>query len=55
MSNILVLGRYAREHAICDILEKSNKVSKVYVYPGNDGMYNDNILKALQYKIMKQV
>uniref|UniRef100_A0A6C0C7M2 phosphoribosylamine--glycine ligase n=1 Tax=viral metagenome TaxID=1070528 RepID=A0A6C0C7M2_9ZZZZ len=43
MSKVLVLGKGAREHIISINLLKSEYVSEVYVYPGNDGMIKDNI------------
>lgn len=43
MSKVLVLGKGAREHIISINLLKSEYVSEVYVYPGNDGMVKDNI------------
>ena len=43
MSKVLVLGKGSREHIICNYLLKSEYVSDVYVYPGNDGMIKDNI------------
>ena len=41
-SSVLVLGSGAREHALVDILSKSSNISKIYIYPGNDGMLLDN-------------
>ena len=38
MKNILVLGSGGREHAIACKFRESNKVSNVYVIPGNDGI-----------------
>ena len=43
MSKVLVLGKGAREHIISINLLKSEYVSDVYVYPGNDGMIKDDI------------
>jgi phosphoribosylamine--glycine ligase len=43
MSKVLVLGKGAREHIISINLLKSEHVSDVYVYPGNDGMIKDDI------------
>jgi len=43
MSKVLVLGKGAREHIISINLLKSEYVSEVYVYPGNDGMIKDDI------------
>lgn len=36
--NILVIGSGGREHAIASAFEKSEKVARVYVAPGNPGM-----------------
>jgi phosphoribosylamine---glycine ligase len=35
--NVLIIGSGAREHAFCWSLNKSNKVKKIYVAPGNAG------------------
>ena len=43
MSNVLVLGKGAREHIISIKLLKSEYVADVYVYPGNSGMIKDGI------------
>ena len=32
-----VIGSGGREHAICNSLKNSNKVSKIYCFPGNAG------------------
>ena len=32
-----IIGSGGREHAICEILNKSNKVNKLYCFPGNAG------------------
>ncbi|WP_409252698.1 phosphoribosylamine--glycine ligase [Bacillus sp. SCS-153A] len=36
--NVLVIGRGGREHALCDALQKSLSVDKVYCAPGNAGI-----------------
>jgi phosphoribosylamine---glycine ligase len=36
--NVLVIGRGGREHALCDALQKSQSVKKVYCAPGNAGI-----------------
>ena len=35
--NVLVIGNGAREHVLCENLNSSNKVSEVFVAPGNGG------------------
>ena len=40
MNNILVLGSGAREHAIIDTLLYSQTIKTIFVYPGNDGIFN---------------
>ena len=32
-----IIGSGGREHAICESLKKSSKVSKIYCIPGNAG------------------
>ena len=32
-----IIGSGGREHAICHSLKKSNKISKIYCFPGNAG------------------
>ena len=34
---VVIIGSGGREHAICDSLNKSTKVSKIYCIPGNAG------------------
>ena len=36
--NVLVIGRGGREHALAWKFAQSEKVEKVYVAPGNEGM-----------------
>jgi phosphoribosylamine---glycine ligase len=36
--NVLVIGRGGREHALCDALQKSQSIKKVYCAPGNAGI-----------------
>ena len=40
---IVVIGSGAREHAIADKFAQDDKISKVFVLPGNDGMINNKI------------
>ena len=35
--NVGIIGSGGREHAICCILNKSKKVSKIFCFPGNAG------------------
>ena len=32
-----IIGSGGREHALCDALKKSEKVEKIYCFPGNAG------------------
>ena len=32
-----IIGSGGREHALCHFIKKSNKVSKIYCFPGNAG------------------
>ena len=34
---VLVIGGGGREHALCDVLARSEKVEQVYCAPGNGG------------------
>jgi len=45
MKSIYVIGSGAREHAIIDTLIRTSNVDKIFVYPGNDGMFENNIVK----------
>ena len=38
--NVLVIGSGGREHALCYSINKSQKLGKLYVIPGNPGMKN---------------
>ncbi len=40
-----IIGSGGREHAICQILKKSRKISKIYCFPGNAG--TENIAKNI--------
>ena len=42
MANVLVLGSGAREHCLAWKLEQSEKVSNVYVAPGNSCRFSVN-------------
>ena len=35
--NVGIIGSGGREHAICYMLNKSKKVSKIFCFPGNAG------------------
>ena len=43
--NVGIIGSGGREHAICAFLKKSNKINKIYCFPGNGGTSSlaDNI------------
>ena len=32
-----IIGSGGREHAICKSIKKSNKISKIFCFPGNAG------------------
>ncbi len=34
-----IIGSGGREHALCDSLNKSKKISKIYCFPGNAGTH----------------
>ena len=35
-----IIGSGGREHAICQSLKKSNKIDKIFCFPGNAGTAN---------------
>ena len=35
-----IIGSGGREHSICEKLSKSNKINKIYCFPGNAGTSN---------------
>ena len=41
-----ILGSGGREHAICEIIKNSNKIDKIYCFPGNAG--TENIAKNVK-------
>ncbi len=43
--NVGIIGSGGREHALCAFLKKSNKINKIYCFPGNGGTNSlaDNI------------
>ena len=43
--NVGIIGSGGREHALCAFLKKSNKINKIYCFPGNGGTSSlaDNI------------
>ena len=50
MESILVLGSGSREHCIAEYLSKSQEISTVFIFPGNDGItqFNcNNIVKVI--------
>ena len=32
-----IIGSGGREHVLCEVLNKSKKISKIYCFPGNAG------------------
>jgi phosphoribosylamine--glycine ligase len=46
--NVLLLGSGGREHALAWKLSKSSEISKIYVFPGNDGMRNNEKVELLK-------
>ena len=32
-----IIGSGGREHALCESLKRSNKINKIYCFPGNAG------------------
>ncbi len=45
MAKVLVVGSGSRELSIARKLEESDKVSKIYIYPGNDGTTGTKIIR----------
>ena len=43
--NVGIIGSGGREHALCAFLKKSDKINKIYCFPGNGGTSSlaDNI------------
>ena len=48
--DILIIGGGGREHAIAWKVSKSNKVSKIYVAPGNPGIKSENKVYLIEVK-----
>ena len=44
-----IIGSGGREHAICEALKKSSKISKIYCLPGNAG--TSSIAENINLKI----
>ncbi len=44
-----IIGSGGREHAICQMLRKSRKISKIYCFPGNAG--TENIAKNINFDL----
>ena len=44
-----IIGSGGREHAICESLKKSNKINKIFCFPGNAGTQKiaENVLLDL--------
>ena len=38
---VLIIGSGGREHALCWVFQKSHKVDRVFVSPGNAGTMNE--------------
>ena len=62
--NVGIIGSGGREHSICYMLNKSNKVSKIFCFPGNAGtdliaqnvnLDPDNFSKLEGYCIEKDI
>ena len=43
-----VIGSGGREHAICETLKKSNKIDKIFCFPGNAG--TKDIAKNIKFQ-----
>ena len=52
---IAVIGSGAREHAIAEKFAKDNKVTNVYVLPGNDGMIGNKIEIVKRVKTNREI
>ena len=62
--NVGIIGSGGREHAICFMLSKSKKVSKIFCFPGNAGtnliaenvnLNSDNFSELEEYCIEKEI
>ena len=62
--NVGIIGSGGREHAICYMLKKSKKVSKIFCFPGNAGtdliaqnvnLDPDNFSKLEEYCLEKKI
>ena len=62
--NVGIIGSGGREHAICYMLNKSKKVSKIFCFPGNAGtgliaqninLDPDNFSGLEEYCIKKEI
>ena len=62
--NVGIIGSGGREHAICYMLNKSKKVSKIFCFPGNAGtsliaqninLDPDNFSVLEEYCIKKEI
>ena len=47
--NVGILGSGGREHAICEILKKSTKITEIYCFPGNAG--TDKLAKNVEINL----
>lgn len=47
--NLAVIGSGGREHALCEALKDSDKVSKVFCFPGNGGTASSEGIENLTY------
>ena len=56
--NVGIIGSGGREHALCAFLKKSNKINKIYCFPGNGGtsLLADNIkIDLSNFKKLKEL
>ena len=62
--NVGIIGSGGREHAICYMLNKSKKVSKIFCFPGNAGtnliaqnvnLNSDNFSELEEYCLEKNI